>query len=219
MIRLVIPSPPWIILQPDSFCGSNGDVRQRSSDPFLRYRRVASRATEGGSGIQEELSDVGRSYRNEHLSRPCRGRDKSGTSAGSLELLMSMTDWRTRSRVGWAGAGILIVALVAALALLGPQRPETTESLGPLADPDEVYNPVWAGEPTPPGFRQLLGRDSILPVYEPDFAPAGAVEWPGDVLVIGVAGERSAKAYPVSHLNRREMVIDALDGIPILVTW
>jgi hypothetical protein len=37
--------------------------------------------------------------------------------------------------------------------------------------------------------------------------------------VIGVAGTNSAKAYPVTHLNQREMVVDSLEGIPILVTW
>ena len=34
-----------------------------------------------------------------------------------------------------------------------------------------------------------------------------------------LAGETEAKAYPVTHLNSREMVIDSLEGIPILVTW
>jgi hypothetical protein len=37
--------------------------------------------------------------------------------------------------------------------------------------------------------------------------------------VIGVAAAETAKAYPVTHLNSREMVIDSLDGIPILVSW
>jgi len=40
-----------------------------------------------------------------------------------------------------------------------------------------------------------------------------------DDLVMGVAIEGEAKAYPVSVLRFREMVDDELSGIPILVTW
>ena len=90
---------------------------------------------------------------------------------------------------------------------------------GVRASPGDVYNPVTAGEPLPDGFRQLLPRDAILPVYEPEFVSAGLVRWPGGTQVIGVVSGEEAKAYPVSFLNRREMIVDAIDGIPILVTW
>ena len=83
----------------------------------------------------------------------------------------------------------------------------------------DVYNPVTAGEKLPDGFRQLLPRDAIAPVYDPTFVGASNVDWPASAQVIGVATDREAKAYPVSFLNRREMVIDELDGIPILVSW
>ena len=86
-------------------------------------------------------------------------------------------------------------------------------------DPTKVYDPVRAGELAPPGFRQLLDRDQILPVYNPVFTSADLVDWPVGMLVIGVSGEETAKAYPVTHLNQREMVIDSLDGIPLLVSW
>jgi hypothetical protein len=115
--------------------------------------------------------------------------------------------------------GGLMVALVAALLIGPPDRPDSTPTLGVLADPDEVYDPVKAGEPTPDGYRQVLRRDSILPVYDPAFTSAGSIDWPDDSLVIGVAGSETAKAYPVTHLNSREMVVDSLDGIPILVSW
>ncbi len=100
-----------------------------------------------------------------------------------------------------------------------PPRPEATAALGELADPGEVYDPVRAGEPLPRGYSQLLPRDAILPVYEPRFVPAAEAGWPDDTLVIGVADGEEAKAYPVSFLNHREMVIDRLAGSPILVTW
>lgn len=86
-------------------------------------------------------------------------------------------------------------------------------------DPNDVYDPVRAGETVPSGYRKLLDRDQILPVYNPVFTSADLVDWPAGMLVIGVSGEETAKAYPVTHLNQREMVIDSLEGIPLLVTW
>ncbi len=91
--------------------------------------------------------------------------------------------------------------------------------VGVRADPSDVYNPVLAGERLPDGFRQLLPRDAITPIYEPAFVNHDAVAWPGETQVIGVASGDQAKAYPVSFLNGREMVVDEIDGIPILVTW
>ena len=90
---------------------------------------------------------------------------------------------------------------------------------GPVVVPHDTPDPVRAGEPTPPGFRQLLPRDAILPVYNPTFAGAGDVSWSDDTLVIGLELDGDAKAYPVSFLNRREMVIDWIGGTPVLVTW
>ncbi len=95
-------------------------------------------------------------------------------------------------------------------------------SVGPpnvRVDPSGVYNPVLAGEALPDGFRQVLPRNAITPVYEPEFVAGRDIAWPGDAQVIGVAEGDEAKAYPVSFLNGREMVIDEIDGIPILVTW
>ena len=82
-----------------------------------------------------------------------------------------------------------------------------------------VYNPVLAGEVLPDGFRQLLPRDGIQPIYDPVFTGAADVDWPAETQVIGVAADGEAKAYPVSFLNRHEMVDDFIAGDPILVTW
>ncbi len=98
-------------------------------------------------------------------------------------------------------------------------RPDATVALGSLADPGDVYDPVKAGERLPRGFRQLLRRDAILPIYDPTFLPAGQTTWPADTLVLGVELEGDARAYPIRFLNRREMVIDSIAGIPVLVTW
>ena len=86
-------------------------------------------------------------------------------------------------------------------------------------NPAAIADPTAGGEQLPSGYRTLLERDQIAPVYNPVFTAAASVDWPQDSLVIGVAAGEDAKAYPVTHLNSREMVIDSLAGIPILVTW
>ena len=111
------------------------------------------------------------------------------------------------------------VALVA-LTLWAFSPQQAVEGVaGIRVDPTDAYNPVAAGESLPAGFRQLLPRDAITPVYEPEFVSGERVAWPGDAHVIGVTAGNVAKAYPVSFLNRREMVIDEINGDPILVTW
>jgi hypothetical protein len=89
----------------------------------------------------------------------------------------------------------------------------------PAVDIASVYDPYKEGDALPVGFRQLLARDQIEPVYDPVFTTVDQVDWPLEMLVLGVAGEDTSKAYPVTHLNQHEMVIDHLDGLPILVSW
>ncbi len=132
-----------------------------------------------------------------------------------------------RSAAGVLGLVVLVTAVAVTLTMTPSEGDDPLLSLRyrwaavstTRIDPTEVYDPVRAGELAPPGFRQLLDRDQILPVYDPVFTSAGLVDWPAGMLVIGVSGEQTAKAYPVTHLNQREMVIDSLEGIPLLVTW
>lgn len=131
---------------------------------------------------------------------------------------MSSTQRRPRPLLWIATAVLAVAAAVAVGGALDSGEAVPPSSIG-LPDPNDVYDPVRAGEELPAGYRPLLDRDQIPPVYVPSFAPAAQVDWPADTLVIGVAGEAAAKAYPVTHLNSREMVIDSLEGIPILVTW
>jgi len=90
---------------------------------------------------------------------------------------------------------------------------------GTLPDTSRLYDPVRAGEPLPDGFRQLIRRDGIAPIYEPAYVAAADAIWRDDTLVVGVAIDDQARAYPVGVLNRREMVIDRIAGIPVLVSW
>ena len=116
---------------------------------------------------------------------------------------------------------VLVLVLAAAGVMLALNRdpdPGPIEA-HPAGLAPGIYDPVRAGEETPPGFSQLLPRDAILPVYSPTFQSKEAAGWPAETLVIGVDLDGEAKAYPVSFLNRREMVIDWIGGSPVLVTW
>jgi Protein of unknown function (DUF3179) len=114
--------------------------------------------------------------------------------------------------------GIAVFA-VTAFWLVGSPANKLQVDSGPVEVPDGVYDPVAAGEPVPNDFRQLLARDAILPIYNPTFKTAPETDWRDELLVIGIELDGEAKAYPVSFLNRREMVIDWIGGTPILVSW
>lgn len=92
-----------------------------------------------------------------------------------------------------------------------PSQP-TPEATAPRATIQATDEPEYQ-------WSQLLSRDAILPIYNPEFVPADEAGYADDELVMGVAIEGEAKAYPVGLLNRREMVNDKLASIPILVTW
>ena len=64
-----------------------------------------------------------------------------------------------------------------------------------------------------------LGFDTITPIYSPEFSPASEARVHDETFVIGLAINGEARAYPVSILNRHEMVNDVVGGVPVLVTW
>lgn len=124
---------------------------------------------------------------------------------------------------------ILFILAAVSLVVVIANRPET--ELNPVGEeaagvdygseviPSSVHDPYAAGEELPVGYRQVLPRDAIRPVYQPRFTTAADIDWPDDADVIGVSIEGQAKAYPVSFLNFREMVLDELAGEPLLVSW
>lgn len=71
----------------------------------------------------------------------------------------------------------------------------------------------------PPGWHQVLPYDGIRPIYDPQFSAPDEVNLKDDELVMGVAWEGEAKAYPVTVLRIREMVNDEMAGVPYLVSW
>ncbi len=63
-------------------------------------------------------------------------------------------------------------------------------------------------------------RDAIRPIYNPRYGAVDGLTWLRDSdLVIGYESGGSAYAYPVKILNRRELVNDVIDGVPVLVSY
>ena len=98
-------------------------------------------------------------------------------------------------------------------------EPDSAVGASPNQEPLEL--PRFENELSDGNYRwsQLLARDAIFPIYDPEFAPAAEAPYADDELVIGVALNGEAKAYAIGPLNGREMVNDTLGGVPILVTW
>jgi hypothetical protein len=71
----------------------------------------------------------------------------------------------------------------------------------------------------PMGFEQSLPFDGIFPIYNPFFVNADEAPLQDDELILGIAWDGEAKAYPITVLRFREMVNDELAGIPTLITY
>ncbi len=62
---------------------------------------------------------------------------------------------------------------------------------------DDLHDPVDAGEDLPEGFRQVLGRDWINPVYTPTFTDADQVGWSGSPSCSGLGrGQQRSRVRP-----------------------
>ena len=105
--------------------------------------------------------------------------------------------------------------------------PKTTSTL--VATPKATLAPDENPAPFPTNIRivdeteyyipAMLGFDGIYPVYDPVFATASEAPMLDDELVMGLAIDGEAKAYPVTVLRFREMVNDEIAGWPVLVSW
>ncbi len=111
---------------------------------------------------------------------------------------------------------MVVLGLIVALA---PTQSGDPADESAQVDLERLYDPIDAGEPIPSGYVKLLERDDILPIYRPELVAATDVDWGEDDLVIGVAIGGEARAYPVSLLNFREMVLDQIGETPLLVSW
>ena len=122
-----------------------------------------------------------------------------------------------RSRRNVIKRGALFTLSSAVLAACGQSFTQVRTA---NAFPPGLFDPTESGdEPLPEGYFLSWGRDQITPVYEPTFVGASEVRWPDDEIVIGVDINGQQRAYPVGFLSNRELVIDQIDDIPILVSW
>lgn len=87
------------------------------------------------------------------------------------------------------------------------------------ADAFARISPGGPRDVDPSRFRQLIGRDVIVPIYDPLVVSAAESGIRPDELVMGVALNGESRAYPVSMMRSREIANDVVGGIPILVTW
>lgn len=68
-------------------------------------------------------------------------------------------------------------------------------------------------------YSPSLPRDAIKPIYEPEFVTAEEAILDDQELVLGLEINGESRAYPVGPLHFREMVIDEVGGVPVLVSW
>ena len=116
---------------------------------------------------------------------------------------------------------VAIVALVGAAACVSVATPTAPPEPTPTASPSPT---LPAAEPSLPDIDmgrlyQVLDLDEIVPIYDPVFETAGRTRLGDEQLVMGVALNGEAKAYPVAILEFREIVNDEVGGTPVLVTW
>jgi len=124
----------------------------------------------------------------------------------------------------------LVLMLLVTLAACSPVNSEVIEATRvPTVSSERVVLPDVSKEAVPTNsrvvdeneytIRQSVPIDGIYPVYDPEFLSAKEAPLNDDELIIGVAWDGEAKAYPVTVLRFREIVNDELASQPILVTF
>ena len=132
-----------------------------------------------------------------------------------------------------ATAAVVAAAVLLAAGCAGtgptPPTPMPTLSLNPAADYGAAFDGsidevIGADGTAAAGFAdadyvQLRRRDDIPPIYAPQFVAAADADLADDALIIGLAVNGAARAYPLGILYRRELVNDVVGGVPVLVSW
>ena len=137
-----------------------------------------------------------------------------------------------------ATAAVVAAAVLLAAGCAGagptPPTPMPTLTLNPAADYGAAFDGSYFdgsidevigadGNPSAnfadADYVQLRRRDDIPPVYAPQFVAAADADLADDALIIGLAVNGAARAYPLGILYRREMVNDVVGGVPALVSW
>jgi hypothetical protein len=83
--------------------------------------------------------------------------------------------------------------------------------------------PASAMTPTPTLSKdpivQVLDRDAIPAIRNPEFVRADKAKLAGGEKVLGVVIDGEARAYPLIDLDAHEIVDDVVGGKPIAATW
>ncbi len=124
----------------------------------------------------------------------------------TIDLSSSRSFARQRPAL-WAG--LLLLLVVGGVVVIGMGR----------STPDAYFNPGPVDPELPDGWYQPVPRGFIDAIEEPNFIEASEVDWTATTDVIGLVIDGDARAYPVSVLTTREMVLDEVGGVPVLVTW
>lgn len=107
-------------------------------------------------------------------------------------------------------AGIAVFSLLGLVtspteAVRGGDREQPLAAAIADLDPDEIAD--------------VLPRDAIAAIVDPEFAPASAPTLADDEFVVGVEIAGEARAYPIRVLSAHEIVNDEIGGRPFAVTW
>jgi hypothetical protein len=76
-----------------------------------------------------------------------------------------------------------------------------------------------AGQPAADEIVDVLPRDRIPAVFDPEFVPASRARIANGAHVIGYAHGGEAHAYAINLLNGHEIVNDLVGGQKIAATW
>lgn len=117
--------------------------------------------------------------------------------------------------IGIAATAVIVIVVGLGASITSEQPPDTSGAAQERPIPSDVFDSERSGEELPPGFRQLLGRDQIAPVYDPVYVPRDQVDWPADSLVLGVAGTKTF--FP--ERTRRCVMASARLFAPRTVGW
>jgi len=152
----------------------------------------------------------------------CSTRASQPAAALDLEIEPNAPASQPIAATGPAGSTPAIVSRPALIPEVNPSltaEPEAEVAINRPSPNFELPRPSNPLDERAYTWSQLLGRDAILPIYEPEFVSAQEAPYADDELVIGVELNGEARAYAIGPLNSREMVNDTVGGIPILVTW
>ena len=126
----------------------------------------------------------------------------------------------------YLGVALSVLVVAAGCTGGGSDRAESKDTLVPTPTPEAPVTIRPSGTVIVRGqefslaaYGPSLPRDAIRPIYNPEFVTAAEAGLDEQELVLGLAINGESRAYPVGPLHYREMVIDEVGGIPVLVSW